>query len=135
VVSLIAGDPVADRAHWIDGSMPTRAETVRAYCRACGWPVADGPGRRALGQPMPHPTAHRDPLSLTTPDILQPGGDGCRRRFPILLLIDSRRSWRHSPVCARKEFGHDRQLLCHPVNPAGFLVGKQLPYVALAMLN
>jgi ribosome-dependent ATPase len=117
---------------WVDGAMPTRAETVSGYVQAMHllW-LADM-------------ATHRLGLSLSAASSLE-----TRFRYnpdvrslpamvpaviPMLLMMIPAMLTALS-VVREKELGSIINLYVTPVTRAEFLLGKQLPYVALAMLN
>jgi ribosome-dependent ATPase len=117
---------------WVDGAMPTRAETVRGYVQAMHqmW-LADM-------------ATHRLGITLTTPSTME-----TRYRYnpdvkslpamvpaqlPMLLMMIPAMLAALS-VVREKELGSIINLYVTPVTRSEFLVGKQLPYIALAMVN
>ncbi|APD48612.1 ribosome-associated ATPase/putative transporter RbbA [Synechococcus sp. CS-602] len=129
---LDRGDPVQIGA-WIDGSMPTRAETVRAYMQGLHGQWQTDRARRALGQPMPLPPATIETRFRYNPDILSLVAM-VPATIPILLLLIPAILAALS-VVREKELGTIVNFYATPVTRLEFLVGKQLPYVALAMVN
>jgi ribosome-dependent ATPase len=129
---LERGDAVRIGA-WVDGSMPQRAETVQGYVWGMhqGW-LLDMAARR-LGQnrvtgPATIETRFRynpdvKSLPATVPAIV-----------PMLLLMIPAMLTALS-VVREKELGSIVNLYVTPVTRSEFLLGKQLPYVAMAMLN
>ncbi len=126
------GDPTAIGA-WIDGSMPMRAETVRAYVQGlhAQWlAVRAGLDRGGAG---PLPPASIETRYRYNPDIsslvaMVPA------MIPILLLLIPAILAALS-VVREKELGTIVNFYATPVSRLEFLLGKQLPYVALAMVN
>ena len=126
------GDPVAIGA-WIDGSMPMRAETVRAYMQGlhAQW-LAVRAGLKPGGT-APLPPASIETRFRYNPDIsslvaMVPA------MIPILLLLIPAILATLS-VVREKELGTIVNFYATPVTRLEFLLGKQLPYVALAMVN
>jgi ribosome-dependent ATPase len=128
---LDRGTPVQIAA-WVDGSMPTRAETVSGYVQGMHqlW-LADMATHR-LGKPMlaasTLETRYRynpDVMSLTAmvPALI-----------PMLLMMIPAMLTALS-VVREKELGSIINLYVTPVTRSEFLLGKQLPYIVLAMLN
>jgi ribosome-dependent ATPase len=131
--NLERGDPVQIAA-WVDGSMPARAETVQGYVQGMhqGW-LLDMAQRR-LGQKRRHRSGHdRDALSLQSP-MLQSLPSMVPAVIPMLLLMIPAMLTALS-VVREKELGSIINLYVTPVTRSEFLLGKQLPYVVLAMLN
>jgi len=125
------GHPV-EIAAWVDGSMPQRAETVQGYVQGMhqGWLVDMATHR--LGQKVLSPatmeTRYRyNPDVLSLPAMVP-------SVIPILLLMIPAMLTALS-VVREKELGSIINLYVTPVTRTEFLLGKQLPYIVLAMLN
>ncbi|WP_441243671.1 ribosome-associated ATPase/putative transporter RbbA [Tardiphaga sp. 768_D3_N2_1] len=118
---------------WIDGAMPSRAETVRSYVQAMH---ATWLTQRALllyGNAATTGDFRIEVRFRYNPDIksivaMAPAV------IPILLLIIPAILATLS-VVREKELGSIINFYVTPVTRLEFLAGKQLPYVALAMLN
>jgi ribosome-dependent ATPase len=129
---LQRGRPVEIGA-WIDGAMPQRAETVQGYVRACtcsGWPTCNcavpvTPAARDWSTSRLRFRYNPDVKSLVAmvPAVI-----------PLLLMLIPAMLTALS-VVREKELGSIINLYVTPVTRMEFLLGKQLPYVALAMLN
>lgn len=119
------GRPVEIGA-WIDGSMPARAETVRGYVQGMHsqW-LASRTGTPALATIE---TRYRYNPDIESLKAIVPAV------IPILLLLIPAMLSALS-VVREKELGSIINLYVTPVTKLEFLVGKQLPYVGLAMLN
>ncbi len=129
---LDRGAPAAIGA-WVDGSMPMRAETVRAYVQGLHARWLAGRLRRASGRTAPLPPASIETRFRYNPDIsslvaMVPA------MIPILLLLIPAILAALS-VVREKELGTIVNFFATPVTRVEFLLGKQLPYVALAMVN
>ncbi len=129
---LERGNPVQIGA-WIDGSMPMRAETVRAYVQGLHGQWQEDRARRVLGQTSPLPPASIETRFRYNPDIsslvaMVPA------TIPILLLLIPAILAALS-VVREKELGTIVNFYATPVTRLEFLLGKQVPYVALAMVN
>ncbi|CAO3439114.1 ribosome-associated ATPase/putative transporter RbbA [Azospirillum doebereinerae] len=111
---------------WIDGSMPMRAETVRGYVQGMHsqW-LASRAGTASLATIETRYRYNPDVESLKSivPAVI-----------PILLLLIPAMLAALS-VVREKELGSIINLYVTPVTKLEFLLGKQLPYVGLAMLN
>ena len=125
------GTPVQIGA-WIDGAMPQRAETVQGYVRGMhqGWLV--DMAKRRLGQDVAAAaiieTRFRyNPDVKSLPAIVP-------AVIPILLLVIPAMLTALS-VVREKELGSIINLYVTPVTRIEFLLGKQLPYIVLGMLN
>jgi ribosome-dependent ATPase len=117
---------------WIDGAMPSRAETVQGYVQGMhqGW-LADM-AKHKLGQNI-SPAAIIETRFRYNPDIkslpaMVPAV------IPILLLMIPAMLTALS-VVREKELGSIINLYVTPVTRSEFLFGKQLPYILLAMVN
>ena len=117
---------------WIDGAMPTRAESVLAYVQAMhqGWLVDQA--RHRLGQDV------SSPLSVAVRFRYNPDVKSLPAMVPAvipMLLLMLPAMLTALSVVREKELGSIINLYVTPVTRAEFLLGKQLPYVGLAMLN
>lgn len=117
---------------WIDGAMPMRAETVQGYVQGMhqNW-LADQSLRR-LGV---KPTAS---LDIETRFRYNPDVKSLPAMVPAvipLLLLMLPAMLTALSVVREKELGSILNLYVTPVTRTEFLIGKQIPYVALAMLN
>ncbi|AKM32674.1 multidrug ABC transporter ATP-binding protein [Pandoraea faecigallinarum] len=117
---------------WIDGAMPTRAETVQGYVQGMhqNW-LADQSLRR-LGV---SPTSS---LDIETRFRYNPDVKSLPAMVPAvipLLLLMLPAMLTALSVVREKEMGSILNLYVTPVTRTEFLIGKQIPYVALAMLN
>ena len=126
------GNPVQIGA-WVDGAMPRRAETVQGYVLGMhqGW-LQDMAIHR-LGQDKPAGLATIATRFRYNPDVkslpaMVPAV------IPMLLLMIPAMLAALS-VVREKELGSIINLYVTPVTRSEFLLGKQLPYVVLAMLN
>ncbi len=126
------GDNVAIGA-WIDGTMPTRAETVIGYVQGIHAQWLLTRGREALGATALTGLATIETRYRYNPDIrslpaMVPAV------IPLLLLLIPAMLTALS-VVREKELGSIVNLYVTPVTRAEFLLGKQLPYIAMAMVN
>lgn len=125
------GKPVAIGA-WFDGAMPVRAETVQGYLQGVHqhW-VAGQASRRdgasATGNVSVENRFRYNPDVKSLPAMVP-------AIIPILLLMMPAMLTALA-VVREKEMGSIINLYVTPVTRTEFLLGKQLPYVALAMLN
>jgi ribosome-dependent ATPase len=118
---------------WVDGAMPVRAETVRGYVLGMhqGW-LQDQATHR-LGQ-----DAAAGPATIATRFRYNPDVRSLPAMVPavipmLLLMIPAMLT--ALSVVREKELGSIINLYVTPVTRSEFLLGKQLPYVVLAMLN
>jgi ribosome-dependent ATPase len=130
--NLERGDPVQIAA-WVDGSMPARAETVQGYVQGMhqGW-LLDMAQRR-LGQNVGTGLATIETRFRYNPDVASLPSM-VPAVIPMLLLMIPAMLTALS-VVREKELGSIINLYVTPVTRSEFLLGKQLPYVLLAMLN
>ncbi|PLY57497.1 ABC transporter ATP-binding protein/permease [Herbaspirillum sp. BH-1] len=125
------GKPVEVGA-WVDGAMPTRAETVRGYVQGMHqlW-LADMALHR-LGQTLATPatieTRYRYNPDVKSLPAMVPA------IIPLLLMMIPAMLTALS-VVREKELGSILNLYVTPVTRTEFLLGKQLPYLLLGMLN
>lgn len=125
------GTPVQIGA-WIDGAMPSRAENIKGYVQGMhqGWLI--DVARHQLGQDI-SAAATIETRFRYNPDVkslpaMVPAV------IPILLLMIPAMLTALS-VVREKELGSIINLYVTPVTRSEFLLGKQLPYVILAMVN
>ena len=119
-------------AAWIDGAMPSRAETIKGYVSGIHshWLIQKTLERS--GYPASN-TVDVETRYRYNPDIkslpaMAPA------IFPLLLLLIPAMLTALS-VVREKELGSIVNLYVTPVTRSEFLIGKQIPYVILAMLN
>ena len=117
---------------WIDGSMPQRAETVKGYVQGIHthWlaeQAAARTGGPATGLAGIETRFRYNPDVRSLPAMVP-------AVMPMLLLMLPAMLTALA-VVREKETGSIINLYVTPVTRTEFLLGKQLPYVALAMLN
>ncbi|MBR0748351.1 ribosome-associated ATPase/putative transporter RbbA [Bradyrhizobium japonicum] len=118
---------------WIDGSNPSRAETVRGYVQAMHTTWLVQRARELSGAGEATGAFQIEVRFLYNPDVksivaMAPAV------IPILLLMIPAILAALS-VVREKELGSIINFYVTPVTRLEFLLGKQIPYVALAMLN
>jgi len=118
---------------WIDGAMPSRAETVKGYVQAMHAHWLTQRARLLYGNVATTGDFRVEVRFRYNPDIksivaMAPAV------IPILLLMIPAILATLS-VVREKELGSIINFYVTPVTRLEFLVGKQIPYVALAMLN
>ena len=118
---------------WIDGAMPQRAETVQGYVQGMhqGWLIDIAKTR--FGRDISAGAATIETRFRYNPDVkslpaMVPAV------IPLLLLMIPAMLSALS-VVREKELGSIINLYVTPVTRSEFLIGKQLPYIVLAMLN
>jgi ribosome-dependent ATPase len=129
---LARGRPVQIGA-WIDGAMPTRAETVRGYVQGmhAQWLAVKASYAKdgaAAGGLVNIETRFRYNPDVKSLVAMVPA------MIPLLLMMIPAMLSALS-VVREKELGSIINFYVTPVSRLEFLLGKQLPYVALAMLN
>ncbi|WP_029986775.1 ribosome-associated ATPase/putative transporter RbbA [Sphingobium indicum] len=133
---VLKGQPTAVGA-WFDGSMPARAETVQGYIQGLHqhW-LADqtrmaglvGAARAGAGATISVENRFRYNPDVESLPAMVPAV------IPLLLLMLPAMLTALS-VVREKETGSITNLHVTPVTRSEFLLGKQLPYVGLAMVN
>lgn len=118
---------------WIDGANPTRAETVLGYVQGMHGDWLMRKAREIHGD-----AALRGDFDLVTRFRYNPDVKSIVAMSPaviplLLLLIPAVLTT--LSVVREKELGSIVNFYVTPVTRLEFLIGKQLPYVALAMLN
>lgn len=122
------GTPVQVGA-WVDGAMPSRAETLRGYVQ--------GIHQHWLMQTFPA-LADRASFNLETRFRYNPDVRSLPAMVPAvipLLLMMLPAMLSALSVVREKELGSITNLYVTPVTRAEFLIGKQLPYIGVAMIN
>jgi ribosome-dependent ATPase len=116
---------------WVDGAMPFRGETIRGYVQGVH---QDYLTRLALDGAAPRPAwanlemRYRYNQDFRSLDAMVPGTIALLLLFvPGILTALS--------VVREKELGSITNFYVTPVTRVEFLVGKQLPYVAIAMVS
>ncbi len=129
---LARGAPLEVGA-WIDGAMPMRAETVRGYVQGmhAHWLAArarEAGGAGAAAAPAAIEVRFRYNPDVKSLVAMVPAV------IPLLLMMIPAMLAALS-VVREKELGSIVNLYVTPVTRLEFLLGKQIPYVALGMLN
>ena len=129
----IARGETATVGAWIDGAMPTRAETLRGYTQGIHAHWLAARMKEALG-----PEAVAGSYTLETRFRYNPDVKSLPAMAPavmplLLLLIPAILA--ALSVVREKELGSIINFYVTPVTRLEFLLGKQAPYVALGMVN
>lgn len=129
---LARGRPVQVAA-WIDGAMPQRAETVQGYVQGLHSAWLTQKMRLLVGE-----DAASAAFRIETRYRYNPNIESLVAMVPaviplLLLMIPAMLS--ALSVVREKELGSIINLYVTPVTRFEFLLGKQLPYVALALAN
>ncbi|WP_028007689.1 ribosome-associated ATPase/putative transporter RbbA [Solimonas flava] len=128
---VMRGDKVQIAA-WIDGAMPQRAETVQGYVQGLHQQWLAEQARDRLG------TSTDSPFGVEVRFRYNPDVKSLPAMVPAvipMLLLMLPAMLTALAVVREKELGSIVNLYVTPVTRFEFLLGKQLPYVALAMLN
>jgi ribosome-dependent ATPase len=129
---LKAGRPV-EVSVWVDGAMPFRAETVRGYLQGVHNQFLADPAIRGVAtKPSPAlaniETRFRYNQDFDSIYAMVPAQLALQLALiPAILMALA--------IVREKELGSIVNLYVTPVTRLEFLLGKQLPYVGLAMLN
>ena len=126
------GVPVSAGA-WIDGAMPFRAETIRGYLQAMHQRyLADLATKEGL------PASQVEPATIETRFVYNQDFYSIYAMVPatiafLLVLIPA--ILMALAIVREKELGSITNLYVTPVTRIEFLLGKQLPYVAIGMTS
>ena len=117
---------------WLDGAMPVRAETVQGYVQGMHqhWllvQASERSGASAAGNASVETRFRYNPDVKSLPAMVP-------AVIPLLLLMLPAMLTALA-VVREKETGSITNLYVTPVTRTEFLLGKQLPYVGLAMVN
>ncbi|QUN05743.1 ribosome-associated ATPase/putative transporter RbbA [Shewanella yunxiaonensis] len=118
---------------WIDGSMPQRAETLRGYVQGLHYQWLTTRTREIYGKHAIAPLLNIETRFRYNPDVeslpaMVPA------MIPILLMMIPAMLSALS-IVREKELGSIINFYVTPVTRLEFLLGKQLPYVALSILS
>jgi len=118
---------------WIDGAMPSRAETVRGYVQGMHQTWLTQKARELYGD-----AATTGNFQIALRYRYNPSVESLKAMVPAvipLLLMMIPAMLAVLSVVREKELGSIINFYVTPVTRIEFLLGKQLPYIALAMLN
>jgi len=118
---------------WLDGAMPQRAETVRGYVQGMHAAWLTQKARELYGSAATLGDFRLEVRYRYNPDI-QSLVAMVPAVIPLLLLLIPSMLAALS-VVREKELGSITNFYVTPVTRLEFLLGKQIPYVGLAMLN
>jgi ribosome-dependent ATPase len=118
---------------WIDGAMPSRAETVRGYVQGMHTAWLKQKARQLYGDAAVAADYQLELRYRYNPDV-QSLVAMVPAIIPLLLMMIPAMLAVLS-VVREKELGSIVNFYVTPVTGLEFLIGKQLPYIALAMLN
>lgn len=117
---------------WVDGAMPTRAETIKGYVAGIHTNYLKQRLLETTG------TASSSPVDIALRYRYNPDVQSLPAMVPaviplLLMLIPAMLT--ALGVVREKELGSITNLYVTPVTRLEFLLGKQLPYIALGMIN
>ncbi len=130
--SLLSGER-PEVGVWVDGAMPFRGETARTYIQGVSQRYLSDLADQTTG---PAPPA--DPLSIETRFRYNPAFKSAHAITPgaimvLLMLIPAMMT--AVGIVREKETGSIANFYVTPVTRVEFLIGKQLPYVAIAYVS
>jgi len=117
---------------WIDGAMPFRAQTIRGYLEGMHQLYLNDPAVKTTGRTTPQPASLEirfkynqdfDSIYAMVPSTISL----LLALFPAILMALA--------IVREKELGSITNLYVTPVTRIEFLLGKQLPYIAVATVN
>ena len=126
------GKPV-EIAAWVDGAMPQRAETVKGYVQGIHQEWLANVAKTRYGQNLALGAATIETRYRYNPDVKSMPAM-VPATIPMLLLMIPAMLTALS-VVREKEMGSIINFYVTPVTRTEFMLGKQLPYLVLAMLN
>lgn len=119
-------------AYWIDGAMPSRASTIQGYAQgihnAYLQELARNTGVSDAGAPVDIALRYRYNPDVQSLPAMVPAV------IPLLLMMIPAMLTALG-VVREKELGSITNFYVTPVTRLEFLIGKQLPYVAMGMVN
>ncbi|MFG0265321.1 MAG: ribosome-associated ATPase/putative transporter RbbA [Rhodopirellula sp. JB055] len=129
---LLRGD-APEVSAWVDGAMPFRAETIVGYTEGVHLNYLESLSRKAYGSTP----------SLTFADLelryqYNPGFESINAMVPsvpAMLLVLIPAILMAVSVAKEKELGSITNFYVTPTTRIEFLIGKQFPYIAIAMVN
>jgi len=128
----VAGGRPVEIGAWVDGAMPMRAETVRGYVQGMHqlWLqdiLLHHTGTPAVARAGVELRYRYNPDVMSLPAMVPAVIPMLLMMIPAMLTALS--------VVREKELGSIVNLYVTPVTRSEFVLGKQLPYVAIAFLN
>lgn len=118
---------------WLDGTLPFRAETARGYILGVHQFYLEQQMRGEPSQNRPPP-----PVSIETRFLYNQDFKSVYAIVPgtiMMMLVWIPAMMTAAGVVREKEMGSITNLYATPVNGLEFLLGKQAPYVLIALLN
>lgn len=117
---------------WVDGAMPQRAETVQGYVQGMHQVWLQQQARERYGSSMSGLATIENRFRYN-PDVKSLPAMVPAVMPLLLLMLPAMLA--ALAVVREKELGSIINLYVTPVTRSEFIIGKQIPYVALAMLN
>jgi ribosome-dependent ATPase len=130
--NLKHGRPV-ELGVWIDGAMPTRAETIKGYVEGMHAHWLTAKAREEFGREFSASAATIETRFRYNPNV-ESLVSMAPAVIPLLLLLIPAMLTSLS-IVREKELGSIINFYATPTTRFEFLLGKQLPYVVLGMLN
>ena len=129
----IKGGRVTEVGFWIDGAVPFRGDTIRGYAEATHRHFIEELGLRDFGilpkiSPVEVATRFRYNQTFHSVYAMVPG-------ILMLVLIMIPATMTAVGVVREKELGSITNFYATPTRGIEFLLGKQLPYIGLALLS
>lgn len=118
---------------WVDGAMPMRAETLDGYVQGIHYQWLQARARAALGRAATDGLVRIETRFRYNPDVKSLPAMVPAVIPMLLMLIPAILS--ALSVVREKELGSIVNLYVTPVTRSEFLLGKQLPYIGMAMVN
>ncbi|KIN14875.1 ribosome-associated ATPase/putative transporter RbbA [Vreelandella titanicae] len=116
-------------AYWVDGSMPVRADTIKGYVEGIhAETVARLSESAGTSSPVEIAIRYRYNPDVRSLPAMAPA------MIPLLLMLIPAMLTALG-IVREKELGSIINLYVTPVSRLEFLLGKQLPYIMLAMIN
>ena len=118
---------------WVDGAMPFRAETIRSYLQGVHQQFLSDLALRTTGT-----TAAVAPATIETRFRYNQDFESVYAMVPgtmALLLVQIPAILMALAIVREKELGSITNLYVTPVRRIEFLLGKQLPYIAISLVN
>ncbi|MGJ8723255.1 MAG: ribosome-associated ATPase/putative transporter RbbA [Roseibacillus sp.] len=118
---------------WIDGSAPFRGETIDGYVKGNHLNYLEDLARRTIGEVPAYLPATIEPRYRYNPSFKSI--NALVPSIPAMLLILIPAILMALSVVREKELGSITNFYVTPSKKIEFIIGKQLPYIAIGMLN
>ncbi len=120
-------------AAWIDGSAPFRGETIEGFVKGNHLNYLEDLARRTLGEVPAYPPATIEPRYRYNPSF--ESINAIVPAIPAVLLMLIPAILMALSVVREKELGSITNFYVTPSKRIEFIVGKQLPYIVIGMVN